>query len=339
MKRAGDLLPRFLAGVADLSRSAPSIVAVSGGCDSVVLLDLLRRARFRRIIVAHFHHGLRGTAADKDARFVEDLAERHGWPVIVGRGHTRARASKHRESIEEAARNLRRTFLASTARKHGAVTIFLAHHAGDVAETVLFHLARGGGRRGLTSLRARAELENSQAILARPLLGFTRGEIETYARARRMTFCTDETNASRDHTRNRLRHDVLPALAAAVGFAPELPMARAAAILAEEDEWIESLVAAEAQAVSLPAVLLRDRPVAFQRRLLRAWLRQRIGLEIDFATTEAARALALATTAPAKINLPGHHHLRRRAGTIFVENASHHTAGQRERREVSRGED
>jgi len=321
MKRAGDLLPRFLAGVADLPRNAPAVVAVSGGGDSVVLLDLLRRARFRRLIVAHFHHGLRRTAADEDARFVEDLGRGHGWPVVVGRGRTRARAAKHKESVEEAARTLRRTFLAATAKKHAAATIFLAHHAGDVAETMLFHLARGGGRRGLTSLRARAGLENSEATLVRPLLGFSRNELEAYARLRSLAYRTDETNASREHTRNRLRHDVLPALAAAVGFAPELPMARAAEILADEDDWLESLVAAEAGAVILETRRLRAQPAAAQRRLLRAWLRQRTGQEIDFATTEAARALAQATTAPAKMNLPGGHHLRRRGGTIFVEQA------------------
>lgn len=321
MKRAGDLLPRFLAGVADLPRSAPAVVAVSGGGDSVVMLDLLRRARFRRLIVAHFHHGLRGTAADEDARFVEDLGRGHGWPVVVGRGRTRARAAKHKESIEEAARTLRRTFLAATAKKHGGRSIFLAHHAGDVAETMLFHLARGGGRRGLTSLRARAGLENSEATLVRPLLGFSRTELEAYARLRRLAYRTDETNASREHTRNRLRHDVLPALTAAVGFAPELPMARAAEILADEDDWLESLVAAEAGAVLLDTRRLRAHPAAAQRRLLRAWLRQRTGHEIDFATTEVARALALATTAPAKMNLPGGHHLRRRGGTIFVDQA------------------
>jgi tRNA(Ile)-lysidine synthase len=329
MKTAGDLLPRFLADVADLPRNEPAIVAVSGGCDSVVLLDLLRRARFRQLIVAHFHHGLRGAAADADAHFVDALARKNNWPFVLGRGRTRARAAKHKESVEEAARTLRRTFLAATAKKHAAATIFLAHHAGDVAETMLFHLARGGGRRGLTSLRTRAALEKSKALLVRPLLGFARGEIENYAQARRIAFCTDETNMSRDHTRNRLRHDVLPALAAAVGFAPEIPMARAAAILAEEDDWIESLVAAEARAVSLPVRLFRERPVAFQRRLTRAWLRQRIGVEIDFATTEAARAVALATNAPAKINLPGGHHLRRRGGTVFVEEASRPAAGRR----------
>jgi len=319
MKTAGDLLPRFLAGLADLPRNAPALVSVSGGCDSVVLLDLLRRARFRRLVVAHFHHGLRGAAAEADAQFVEALARQHRRPVVVGRGRTRARAAKHKESVEEAARALRRAFLASTAKQHRAATIFLAHHAGDVAETMLFHLARGGGRRGLTSLRPRAPLENSEAVLARPLLGFTRTEIEAYAKARRLAFRTDESNASRDHTRNRLRHDVLPALAAAVGFAPELPMARAAVILADEEDWLESLVAAEARAASLHTRVLRDLPPAAQRRLLRAWLRQRTGLEVDFATTETARSLALSKGSPAKINLPGARHLRRSAGQIFIE--------------------
>jgi hypothetical protein len=99
-------------------------------------------------------------------------------------------------------------------------------------------------------------------------------------------------------------------------------MARAAAILADEEDWLESLVAAEARAVSLHTRLLRDLPPAAQRRLLRAWLRQRTGLEVDFPTTEAARSLALSKSSPAKINLPGGCHLRRRSGMIFVEKPS-----------------
>ena len=321
MKKAADLLPRFLERVADLPRSAPAIVGVSGGVDSVVLLDLLRRASFEKLIVAHYHHGLRGRAADRDADFVRALADEAGLTLVRGRGQTRARATRQRESLEEAARQLRRAFLARTAKKHGAAVVFLGHHAGDAAETVLFHLARGGGSRGLSSLRTRAALDGSGVTVIRPLLGFTRGEIEHYATARRLDFREDESNASRAHTRNRLRHDVLPALAAAVGFDPVPALARAADILAEEDNAWEEVVRARAQSLHLETRLLRREPVAGQRRLLRAWVRERTKNEPDFETVERARALALSHTAPAKMNLPRGWHLRRRAGKLFVERA------------------
>ena len=319
MKKAADLLPRFLSRVCDLPRNAPLIVGVSGGIDSVVLFDLLRRAEFRNIIVAHFHHGLRGKEADRDADFVRELSEGSGATFVPGRGRTRQRAASKKESVEEAARKLRRAFFARAAKKHGAKIVLLAHHAGDAAETVLFHLARGGGARGLSSLRERSALDGTDITLIRPLLGFTRQEIASYARSRRLAFREDATNTSRAHTRNRLRHDVLPALAQAVGFDPVTALARAADLLAAEDEALEEVVRARADFAQLETRRLRREPVAIQRRWLRAWLRNRTGIECDYDTIERTRAMALGTNAPAKTNLPRGWHLRRRAGKIFVE--------------------
>ena len=322
MKKTDDLLPRILPLVENLSRKEPAVVGVSGGCDSVALFDLLRRAKFRHLIVAHFHHGLRGAAADRDAEFVRRFALKNKTPCVVARGQTRARAKKHRETIEEAARMLRRSFFARTARKYQAPRIFLAHHGGDVAETLLFHLARGSGPAGLASLRLAAPLEGAPTTLIRPLIGFTRAEIETYAAARKLDFCEDETNHSRAHTRNRLRHDVMPVLSKAIGFDSVPALARAAEILAAENDWIEELVADDARAVELDTRPFRAMPLARQRRLLRAWLRLQAKIETDFATVERARHMALSTTGPAKMNLPQGLHVRRRAGKIFIQQPS-----------------
>jgi tRNA(Ile)-lysidine synthase len=324
MKKAADLLPRFLQRVRHLPRSAPVIVGVSGGIDSVALLDLLRRAEFQKLAVAHFHHGLRGKAADRDAEFVRALSGETGDPFIAGRGQTGVRAARKRESIEEAARKLRRAFFARAAKKHGATVVFLGHHAGDAAETVLFHLARGGGSRGLSSLRGRSPLDRSGIDIVRPLLGFTRQEIAAYAGARRLSFCEDETNSSRTHTRNRLRHDVMPALAEAVGHDPVPALARAAEILAAEDDFLDEWAYARASAAQIETRHLAREPVALQRRWLRAWLRVRTGSEIDFETVERARDLASSNESPAKMNLPRGYHLRRRAGKLFVERARRH---------------
>ena len=319
MKQAADLLPSLVERLAGVPRTAPAVVGVSGGVDSVTLLDLLQRAGFATLVVAHFHHGLRGRAADRDEKFVRELALERELSFAAGRGKTRTRAVRHRESVEEAARQLRRTFLARVAKKHGAEIIFLGHHAGDAAETVLFHLARGGGSRGLSSLRQRAALDDTGLTILRPLLAFTRRDIEHYAAARRLAFREDETNASRTHTRNRLRHDVLPALAGAVGFDPVPALARAAEILAEEDAMLEQLAGQGAQGEHLETRRLRREPVALQRRLMRAWLCSRTKTEVDFETIERARALAFSSVAPAKMNLPRGYHLRRRAGMLFIE--------------------
>jgi tRNA(Ile)-lysidine synthase len=324
MKKAADLLPRFRQRVGHLPRSAPVIAGVSGGVDSVVLLDLLQRAEFRKLAVAHFHHGLRGKAANRDAEFVRALAGETGAAFVAGRGQTRVRAAQKRESIEEAARKLRRAFFARAAKKHGAKILFLGHHAGDAAETVLFHLARGGGSRGLSSLRGQSPLDRSGIDIVRPLLGFTRQEIAAYAGARRLAFCEDETNNSRTHTRNRLRHEVMPALAAAVGHDPLPALARAAEILAAEDDFFDEWACARASAAQIETRRLKREPVALQRRWLRAWLRARTGSGIDFETVERARDLALSNESPAKMNLPRGYHLRRRAGKLFVERTRRH---------------
>jgi tRNA(Ile)-lysidine synthase len=318
MKKAADLLPRFVRRVGANDKKAPAIVGVSGGVDSVVLLDLLQRAGFAKVFVAHFHHGLRGKDADRDVEFVREWAKNSDAEFVLGRGKTRARAKLTKASIEEAARALRREFFALAAMKHGATVVFLAHHAGDAAETMLFHLARGGGRRGLGSLRAEADLVEGIVII-RPLLSFTREEIEKYAKARKLRWREDKSNRSDEFTRNRVRHGVLPALELAVGHDPVPVMARAGEILAAEDEWMESLVADDARAAQLDVRALRGKPVAHQRRLLRAWLRAHTGNEVDFETIERAREVALSNEKPAKTNLPRGHHLRRRAGKLFVE--------------------
>lgn len=321
MKPAADLLPRFLRRMAGRPGEKPVVVGVSGGVDSVVLLDLLQRAGFRQLVVAHFHHGLRGKDADRDADFVRGLAAAAGVAFQPGRGNTRTRAARNGESVEEAARHLRRAFFARAAAKHGAAAVYLAHQANDAAETMLFHLARGSGRRGLGSLRDEAPLEKSTARIIRPLLGFTREEITAYARGRKLAWREDKSNASREFTRNRLRRDVLPALARAVGHDPVPAMARAAEILAAEEEWLDEMVAGAARGKQLDVLVLRGKPVAHQRRLLRAWLGARAGDGVDFEMIEAARAMALHYDKPAKINLPRGQHLRRRAGKLFVERA------------------
>jgi tRNA(Ile)-lysidine synthase len=318
MQKAADLLPRFIRRVGAKNRKAPSIVGVSGGVDSVVLHDLLQRAGFAKVVVAHFHHGLRGKDADRDAEFVRELAKSADAKFVLGRGNTRARAKRKKESLEEAARELRRAFFLRAAKKHRANIFFLAHHAGDAAETMLFHLARGGGRRGLGSLRAEADLVEGIVIM-RPLLGFTRAEIEKYAKAHKLRWREDESNRADEFTRNRMRRKVLPALERAVGHDPVPVMARAGEILSAEDEWMESLVADDARAAQLDVRALRGKSLAHQRRLLRAWLRARTGNEVDFETIERAREVALSNDQPAKTNLPGGQHLRRRAGKLFVE--------------------
>lgn len=165
------------------------IVAVSGGVDSVVLLDMLARAGNFELVVAHFNHGIRTDSA-ADARFVKALAEKYDKEFVSKRGALGANAS------EEQARKARYDFLFAEAAGRGAV-IVTAHHLDDVIETIAINTIRGTGWRGL------AVLERLGVV--RPLLERTKDEIYDYALAHRLEWVEDSTNASSKYLRNRVR--------------------------------------------------------------------------------------------------------------------------------------
>jgi tRNA(Ile)-lysidine synthase len=165
------------------------VVAVSGGVDSVVLLDMLVRAGGHELTVAHFDHGIRHDSA-ADARFVEGLCKQHGLSFEHRREELGADAS------EAKARERRYAFLNSVAERHKA-SIVTAHHADDVIETIAINLTRGTGWRGLAVL-------NDHRI-ERPLLGMTKHDVYEYAVCNSLEWVEDETNASEKYLRNRLR--------------------------------------------------------------------------------------------------------------------------------------
>ena len=132
-----------------LSRTARYLVGVSGGRDSVALLHALVEAGFRRLIVCHLNHGLRGRAAAADARFVATLAARLGLECESEQVDVARLAKKMGQSLETAAREVRYAFFARVARRRRCRSLFLGHHAGDQVETFLFNLFRGSGRGGL----------------------------------------------------------------------------------------------------------------------------------------------------------------------------------------------
>jgi tRNA(Ile)-lysidine synthase len=168
------------------------LVAVSGGVDSVVLLDKLVRAGSRELIVAHFDHGIRSDSA-ADARFVQGLAVHYQLPFVTKREALGEKAG------EEAARKRRYAFLRYQAEKHGA-TIVTAHHQDDVVESIAINLVRGTGWRGLAVLGAED--------IIRPLLPFSKIQLREYALAKRLEWVEDSTNASAKYLRNRIRRQL-----------------------------------------------------------------------------------------------------------------------------------
>jgi tRNA(Ile)-lysidine synthase len=246
------------------------IVAVSGGADSVALLDILvSLEEFRlTLIVAHLNHCLRGSESDGDEAFVRDIAARYGLPCEVDRADVQGISRRDKLSLEEAGRVARHAFLHGLAVRHRASVIAMAHHADDQAETVLMRLLRGAGGTGLAGIAPKTGNR-----LVRPLLGVTRGEIESYLGVREMTFRTDSSNADTNFLRNRVRHELLPYLATYNPSIRDRLVAAAEALTADEallEELVDGAIArhgTEENGLSVSGV--RTEPLGVRLRLYR----------------------------------------------------------------------
>ena len=203
-----------------LQPPTPLLLAVSGGPDSLCMADAiitLQSELHVSPVIAHLDHQLRGEAAQADADFVREFATHTQVPCIVEQVDVGELSRTQRVSVEVAAREARYRFLASAARSIGAQYIAIAHNADDQAETVLLRLLRGTGIYGLRGMRPVHPLEAPSAqapglTLIRPLLGIHRTEIECYCRQKNLAPRHDTTNDELHHTRNRIRHELLPLL-------------------------------------------------------------------------------------------------------------------------------
>ncbi len=181
------------------------LIAISGGVDSVVLTHLLDQLNFN-IALAHCNFRLRGVASDLDEAFVQNFAKKSQCDFYVTSFETKDYATKKNISIQMAARDLRYAWFDQLIKKHDFDYLLTAHHADDNLETFLINLSRGTGLEGLTGIPT----INNQII--RPLLPFSRKEIETYANNNDISWREDLSNAETKYLRNKLRHDVIPLL-------------------------------------------------------------------------------------------------------------------------------
>ena len=249
------------------------LVAVSGGPDSVALLSTLREllpSMPLHLTVGHFDHGWRAESR-ADARFAEELAGTWGFGFVT------ARAGSSLPHTEAAAREARYAFLRDAAAHLGCTSIALGHTRDDQVETLLLHLLRGSGSRGLAGMRYRS------GDLARPLLDIERSAIERYLAGLGLTPRREASNDDPRFARNRLRQVVMPAIDAFSPSARRL-LAQTAAILADEDRLLELQVDPLAASVIGDEQAFRALPAAIQRRLLR-----RGHGDETFAETEARR--------------------------------------------------
>ena len=190
-------------------RGGKVLCAVSGGADSMCLLHLawsMAEAGGFQVAAAHYHHGMRGAAADADAAFVETFCKERNISCVVERGDVYGQAQRLGLGVEETGRRLRYEFLRRTAEELGCNRIATAHNADDNLETLLLHLVRGAGLHGLAGIPPR------RGEIVRPLLTTSRSDIEAYLAEHGLTHVEDCTNADESYARNRIRRQVVPVL-------------------------------------------------------------------------------------------------------------------------------
>ena len=297
------------------------LCAVSGGADSVCLLHRLKERGDLRLLCAHYDHSLRGKESRRDADFVRRLCTEWGIPFYEGRGDVAAYAKEAGLSVETAARELRYAFLEATAAETGADFIATAHTASDNAETLLLHLCRGSGTRGLGGIPPR------RGKIIRPLLDMSRDEVEAYLAAHSLPHVEDSSNALDDAARNRLRHHAVPALKS-VNPAFESAALRTARLLRADEEYLSAAAAAALEGIreegrlSIPGLMAL--PEALQLRALRLMT----GDRAELVHLDALFSLCQGANPSAELSLPGGRRVRREYDWLTFDAPAARTLGE-----------
>jgi tRNA(Ile)-lysidine synthase len=301
------------------------LVGLSGGSDSValarLLLDLSTHGEFTVAGLAHLNHGLRASAA-RDEAFCRQFGARVGLPIAIERADVAAYAAGHGLSTEDAARRLRYAFLERTAAAMQAACIAVGHTQDDQAETFLLKLMRGAGLTGLGGVYPRRDR------VIRPLLDVARADLRAYLEGLGEPWVDDESNEDLSNPRNRVRHRVLAELDRAAGGPTRPAIARAAAIIREDAQWLDELGRERFQAVAtecgsaleLDVHGLTQAPPPVRRRvLLEAMRRTANGREIGLEHVEAV--LALLGGGQGGVDVPGSRVERRGGKLVLVPQA------------------
>ncbi len=287
------------------------ICGVSGGADSVALLlalYLLKDKLNVTLAAAHYNHGLRGRESDADQAFVEELCGRYDIPLQIGRGQV----SPGKKGLEAAARDARYGFFAGLDGK-----IATAHTADDNAETVLMHLVRGTGLKGLGGIAPR------RGNIIRPMLSVTRQEVLAFLEAYHLPYREDSSNRSDDFLRNRLRHHVMPLLRQENPSLAE-NLSAAALRLRQDSDILENLTAGELPAVSE----LRTMAPSLRSRYLSAFLERSGVKEPEAGHVMLAEKLVFSPKPSARANFPGNVVICRNYDRLEKKDANHGVLSQ-----------
>lgn len=308
-----------------LSPKRTHLIGLSGGRDSVALLHFLIRQGYRKLVLCHLNHSLRGRESGQDAALVQRLAKRYQLPCETLKVDIRKRATETKASLETTGREERQRFFLATAKKYRCRSVFLAHHADDDAETVLHNLFRGSGLQGVSGMKPVHETAHG-LVLVRPLLDVTRQDIHDYVTVQRLAYREDSSNQSTKHTRNRVRHELIPLLGDLFQRDVTPLLKRFSTLAARDHAFLNEL----AQAFTNQHALFNDdgslrlrvefkkAHPAIQSRILQRWLVETHAVpRIGHREIEAALSM-LQPDGPARINLPGDRLLRRKAGRFII---------------------
>ena len=273
----------------DLIRKGDSIVcAVSGGADSMALLwamYLLKEEWELDLSAAHFNHHLRGEESDRDEAFVRDFCDGYGIPLHVGHGHVEA----GKKGLEAAARDARYAYFATLSGK-----IATAHTADDNAETVLMHLVRGTGLKGLGGIAPK------RGNLIRPMLSITRADVERFLDEFAVSSISDSSNGTDQFLRNRLRHHVMPLLKEENPRLAE-NLSSMALRLRSDEQALSDLAAADDPDVEV----LRNMAPAVRARALERFLKTNGVREPEAVHMQLLESLVFSGNPSARANFPG----------------------------------
>lgn len=271
------------------------VVAVSGGVDSVVLLnslinikDLLKLS----LVVVHFNHELRGKESNEDEEFVTNLAKQYGMECYIERANTKLIAENQKLSTQEAARNLRYAFFSKIRTSLGFSKIATGHNADDNVETVMLNLFRGTGVEGLSGI----PIARSDNDVIRPLLFATRQDIETFALEKKLPYRVDSSNLKDDYLRNFLRHNLIPIIKENINPNIAATIFRTSMLFNDLDQFLseltrkqlpEIIIQKKTDEIIIDLNKLHQKPIFLQEHFLFNITKEFTKQEVHFSTVRA----------------------------------------------------
>ncbi|MDP1545856.1 MAG: tRNA lysidine(34) synthetase TilS [Anaerolineales bacterium] len=310
-----------------LTKDRPIIVGVSGGPDSLCLMETLRQAGYPSI-VAYFDHQLRPEST-RDARMVEKIATRLMLACVLDGADVRGYSEENKLSIEEAARNLRYRFLFDLARRHNAQAVAVGHTADDQVETVLMHFLRGSGISGLKGMSYRTVIKSfdPEIPIVRPLLDLWREETEVYCAVHGLRPHYDSSNDLLNFQRNRIRHLLIPTLETYNPKLREAILRMSQSLTSDytfvmetlEKAWQETLVSEDEDTITFDADRLSACSLGLQRNLVKHAMQTLApGVDITFSVLERALHTINSPLQSSRVDLKGGMRLFHEANRVFI---------------------